>query len=227
MAKYSMEDCKENNLFEEAKERYETTSPRWKKSWWQVICDIWTRAGDWHEKYELDKIAKVIINKIKDVVNQAKQVVTRTGINIIERVATTFETGTKLCYLFKFYDSNGDLIFSKVGTTERTIRQRLTEEIKYYRKRGIDVNYAIQMGQDVRLLKICNFCNKAFIAKNPKAEYDTYNCKNKANVYKSRAKSSNMVHTDIGIAVKLPSDDISEDLVKNINNRNCFDFIVF
>ena len=142
MAKYSMEDCKENNLFEEAKERYETTSPRWKKSWWQVICDIWTRAGDWHEKYELDKIAKVIINKIKDAVNQAKQVVTRTGINIIERVATAFEAGTKLCYLFKFYDSNGDLIFSKVGTTERTIRQRLTEEIKYYRKRGIDVNYA-------------------------------------------------------------------------------------
>ena len=96
-----------------------------------------------------------------------------------------------------------------------------------YLKQAIDVNYAIQMGQDVRLLKICNFCNKAFIAKNPKAEYDTYNCKNKANVYKSRAKSSNMVHTDIGIAVKLPSDDISEDLVKNINNRNCFDFIVF
>ena len=51
-----------------------------------------------------------------------------------------------------------------------------------------DLNYAIQMGQDVRLLKICNFCNKAFIAKNPKAEYGTYNCKNKANVYKSREK---------------------------------------
>lgn len=88
-----------------------------------------------------------------------------------------------------------------------------------YLKQAIDINYAIQMGQDVRLLKICNFCKKAFIAKNPKAEYDTYNCKNKANVYKSRAKSSNMVHTDKGIAVKLPSDDISEDLVKNINKR--------
>ena len=75
------------------------------------------------------------------------------------------------------------------------------------------------MGQDVRLLKICNFCNKAFIAKNPKAEYDTYNCKNKANVYKSRAKSSNMVHTYKGIAVKLPSDDISDDLAKNLTKR--------
>lgn len=88
-----------------------------------------------------------------------------------------------------------------------------------YLKQAIDVNYSIQMGQDVRLLKICNFCNKAFIAKNPKAEYDTYNCKNKANVYKSRAKSSNMVHTDKGIAVKLPSDDISDNLVKNLNKK--------
>ena len=75
------------------------------------------------------------------------------------------------------------------------------------------------MGQDVRLLKICNFCNKAFIAKNTKTEYDTYNCKNKANVYKSRAKSSNMVHTYKGMAVKLPSDDISDDLAKNLTKR--------
>lgn len=142
MANHSMDYCKQMNLFDEAKERYETTSPRWKKSWWNVICDIWTRPGDWHNKYDLDKIAKAIINKIKDNINQAKKVIARTGVNIIEKVNTVFSTGTKLCYLFKFYDSNGDLIFSKVGTTERTIRQRLTEEIKYYRNRGIDVNFA-------------------------------------------------------------------------------------
>ena len=75
------------------------------------------------------------------------------------------------------------------------------------------------MGQDVRLLKICIFCNKTFIAKNPKAEYDTYNCKNKANVYKSRARSSNMIHTDKGIVVKLPIANISDDLAKNLTKR--------
>ena len=37
--------------------------------------------------------------------------------------------------------------------------------------------------------QICNFCEKAFIANNPKAEYDTPQCKNKANVYKSRNKN--------------------------------------
>ena len=58
-----------------------------------------------------------------------------------------------------------------------------------YLKQAIDISYSMQMAQDVRLLKICNFCEKAFIANNPKAEYDTPQCKNKANVYKSRAKN--------------------------------------
>lgn len=83
-----------------------------------------------------------------------------------------------------------------------------------YLKQVIDTYYCMQMAQDVRLLKVCNYCNKAFIANNPKAEYDTYNCKNKANVYKSRARSSKMIHTETGIAVKLPSEEFSNDMVK-------------
>ena len=74
-----------------------------------------------------------------------------------------------------------------------------------YLKQAIDISYSMQMAQDVRLLKICNFCEKAFIANNPKAEYDTPQCKNKANVYKSRGKtiSRNVIHTDDGIEVKI------------------------
>ena len=78
-----------------------------------------------------------------------------------------------------------------------------------YLKQAIDIYYSMQMAQDVRLLKICNFCEKAFIANNPKAEYDTPQCKNKANVYKSRGKtiSRNVIHTDDGISVKIPNID--------------------
>lgn len=78
-----------------------------------------------------------------------------------------------------------------------------------YLKQAIDISYSMQMAQDVRLLKICNFCEKAFIANNPKAEYDTPQCKNKANVYKSRGKtiSRNVIHTDDGISVKIPNID--------------------
>lgn len=79
-----------------------------------------------------------------------------------------------------------------------------------YLKQAIDISYSMQMAQDVRLLKICNFCEKAFIANNPKAEYDTPQCKNKANVYKSRGKtiSRNAIHTDDGIEVKITGQEL-------------------
>ena len=82
-----------------------------------------------------------------------------------------------------------------------------------YLKQSVDTYYAMQMGQDTRLLKLCNFCDNAFIAKNPKAEYDTYNCKNKANVYKSRKRvvSKNVILTDDGIKVKITPSKESSD----------------
>ena len=88
-----------------------------------------------------------------------------------------------------------------------------------YLKQAIDIYYGMQMAQDVRLLKVCNYCYKAFIAKNPKAEYDKYNCKNKANVYKSRARSSNIIHTETGIAVKIPSEEFSKELLKGLKKK--------
>ena len=55
-------------------------------------------------------------------------------------------------------------------------------------KQYIDYYFAKTVAKDINLLKICKFCNKAFLAVNPKTEYDTPQCKNKANVYKSRSK---------------------------------------
>jgi hypothetical protein len=37
-------------------------------------------------------------------------------------------------------------------------------------------------------LRSCKYCNRAFVAKRPKAEYCKLSCKNKHNVYKSRGK---------------------------------------
>ncbi len=62
--------------------------------------------------------------------------------------------------------------------------------LKYnYLKQAIDLNFMIQLSQDTIMLKICKFCHKAFIATNSKAEYDTPQCKNKANVYSFRKRS--------------------------------------
>ena len=48
----------------------------------------------------------------------------------------------QLCYLYKFYNSEGELICSKVGTTTRLQEERLKEEITYYKKHNIPVESA-------------------------------------------------------------------------------------
>lgn len=91
-----------------------------------------------------------------------------------------------------------------------------------YLKQAIDIYFSMQMGQDVRLLKVCNYCNKAFIAKNPKAEYDVYACKNRANVYKTRGKfpNKNVKLTENGFEVKLPSKELSDVIVTSLKNND-------
>lgn len=55
-------------------------------------------------------------------------------------------------------------------------------------KNAMDVIFVSEVMAEVRKLKICRYCDKPFIAVNPKAEYDIPACKNKANVYKFRNK---------------------------------------
>lgn len=44
----------------------------------------------------------------------------------------------ELCYLFEFYDEAKELVCSKVGTTTRTIRDRLKEELRSYKSFGVE-----------------------------------------------------------------------------------------
>lgn len=55
-------------------------------------------------------------------------------------------------------------------------------------KNVMDAVFVSEVMAEVRKLKICRYCDKPFFAVNPKAEYDTPACKNKANVYKFRSK---------------------------------------
>lgn len=40
------------------------------------------------------------------------------------------EKGKQWCYLFRFYNAQGELVCSKVGTTTRSVEQRLKEELR-------------------------------------------------------------------------------------------------
>ena len=56
-------------------------------------------------------------------------------------------------------------------------------------KQALDMAFGFMICNDKNPIKICKHCGKVFYAKNPKAEYDTTQCRNQANVYKSRNKN--------------------------------------
>ena len=78
---------------------------------------------------------KGYVKKFADLVEKAFE----TFYHITLKAKKVLHGGKQLCYLYKFYDKNGKLICSKVGTTTRLPEQRLKEEIKYYQKHGIEV----------------------------------------------------------------------------------------
>lgn len=47
------------------------------------------------------------------------------------------------CYLFRFFNDDEELLCSKVGTTTRTVRQRLIEELRSKTYKGMGATHAI------------------------------------------------------------------------------------
>lgn len=56
-------------------------------------------------------------------------------------------------------------------------------------KQAIDLSFGFMLCSEKNPLKICKHCSKVFYTKNPKAEYCCPQCRNQANVYKSREKN--------------------------------------
>ncbi len=56
-------------------------------------------------------------------------------------------------------------------------------------KLAIDTMFLLNETAQRKTVKICKYCGKAFASQNLKAEYCSPQCRNKANVYKSRSKN--------------------------------------
>lgn len=81
---------------------------------------------------------KTYVKKFANLLEKAK----KTFYHVTLKAKKVLRGGKQLVYLYKFYDSDNNLICSKVGTTTRLPEQRLKEEIKYYRKHDIPVDHA-------------------------------------------------------------------------------------
>ena len=97
------------------------------------------------------------------------------------------------------------------------------EEIKdlIEKSNNIDENFKLYAIQEKKYLKLCKHCGKAFVASNPKTEYDTFSCKNQENVYNSIARlSSNVTRTKDGLTVKItPSEELSNEIIKKLKKK--------
>lgn len=58
-------------------------------------------------------------------------------------------------------------------------------------KQALDMYFGFVLCDKNKTIRICKHCGKVFYAQNPKAEYDSSQCRNQANVYKSRNKKKN------------------------------------
>ena len=105
--------------FDGAFDRYNSTSKRWKNYWFDVCCQILDTCKSLAKKYIIDKVAKTISERIT-----TKQ--TKYNYDIVAEVPLLDNIKEK-CYLFEFYDTQGKLVCSKVGTTTRKVVQRLKE----------------------------------------------------------------------------------------------------
>lgn len=128
MANFSIAQAKyfDSNDLKGAYERYNKAQTRWKDHWWEVVQAIWETCKDWAKEYILDPVARTL-RPIKAIVAPAACV-------SVKDVSTQFPEGSQLVYLIRLLDRNGELIWSKIGTTKRSIKKRMAEHIRYYRK---------------------------------------------------------------------------------------------
>ena len=93
---------------------------------------------------------KGYVKKFADLLSWAKEIFEETIEKVRKPRASKYDSvietnglditskNGEMCYLFRFYNAEGDLLCSKVGTTTRTIRKRLIEELtgKTYKRMG-------------------------------------------------------------------------------------------
>lgn len=90
---------------------------------------------------------------------------------IVDKVKKQYEVGTELCYLCKFYNSKGEKVFSKIGTTTRLIETRMKEHLSYYSNLdiiGVEIESVINCGA-YPAEGLESYCRAYYIKKYPNA----------------------------------------------------------
>ena len=88
--------------------------------------------------YEQYECIRSVWNYVSEAYRIVKRFVKKTAEAILQKEKESSEK-RQLFYLVRFLDSNGNLIWSKIGTTTRSIKERMKEHMRKYKKQGFDV----------------------------------------------------------------------------------------
>ena len=160
--KKSAELCILENDMDTAFVRYQNTNKRWKSHWFNTCLEIFNNSKKWANKYIIDVVNK-IITKIKHKVPNERILWNTQKIN--------YKEGTELCYLIELLGKNYNLMYSKIGTTTRSIEQRMKEHLRYYAKEGVEyikINKVWNCG-NINAEGFESYFRSILIKKNPKA----------------------------------------------------------
>ena len=114
------------NDFEGCLERFNQATKNWKNHWFETLQTIYQQSTEWAKTYILDPVAQTV-EKIR------KAISTILGDSIVFEGCEPLDDGTEQFYILELLDDNGQLIWSKVGTTTRHTLKRMKEHLRYYK----------------------------------------------------------------------------------------------
>lgn len=101
---------------------------RTRRGWFDLMLKLYDRFPAirkvWEYVENVRALAKRFIKRIKTP-------------HIIYSASADYPEGSQLVYLIRLLDRDGSLVWSKVGTTTRTMKKRMKEHLRYYRKYGV------------------------------------------------------------------------------------------
>ena len=136
MVKKSATVCIADNDFMSAMENLEHATSRWVKYWFECCLTIMENDPRWRAQFEPDheycEFHPITINRPAPTMRQiyyynGKEILTNGEFSLLDEAE-------QKCYLFRFFDSEGNLICSKVGTTTKPILIRIKRELNDYAK---------------------------------------------------------------------------------------------
>ena len=109
------------------------STPYYRKKYFKIALDLYNNHPSIQRAWEYVEHAYYIVDRFR-----RKAMVWVTPSKCIDLGdISPFEKGTNQVYIIYFYGADGQIIYSKPGTTVRLIKDRIKEELTSYRKNGV------------------------------------------------------------------------------------------